>query len=126
MPRPKRADKAGAIYHALNRGNARSTIFHKDGDYEAFERILAEGLQRYAVELLAYQLMPNHWHMVLKPTRDGQMSQLLCWVTGTHTLRTQSVFVLERTSNVRRRSTVSAPRTNSHRLRNRWLNLLIA
>ena len=87
MPRPKRADEAGAIYHALNRGNARGTIFRKDGDYEAFERILAEGLQRYAVELLAYQLMPNHWHMVLKPTRDGQMSQLLRWVTGTHTMR---------------------------------------
>ena len=87
MPRSKRADEAGAIYHALNRANARGTIFHKDGDYEAFERILAEGLQRYAVELLAYQLLPNHWHMVLKPTRDGQMSQLLRWVTGTHTMR---------------------------------------
>ena len=70
MPRPKRADEAGAAYHVLNRGNARSTIFHKNGDYEAFERILSEGLQRYAVELLAYQLMPNHWHLVLKPTYE--------------------------------------------------------
>ena len=87
MPRPKRADKAGAIYHALNRGNARDTIFHNDSDYEAFERILAEGLERYAVELLAYQLMSDHWHLVLKPTRHGQMSQLLRWVTGTHTMR---------------------------------------
>jgi len=87
MPRTKRADEAGAIYHALNRGNARAAIFHKDGDYEAFERILAEGLQRYAVELLAYQLMPNHWHMVLRPNEDGQMSQLLRWTTGTHTMR---------------------------------------
>ena len=87
MPRPKRADEAGAIYHALNRGNARGTIFRKNGDYEAFERILADGLERYSVELLAYQLMPNHWHMVLRPTRDGQMSQLLRWVTGTHTMR---------------------------------------
>jgi putative transposase len=57
MPRTKRADEAGALYHALNRGNARATIFHKDGDYEAFERILAEGLQRYDVQLFAYQLI---------------------------------------------------------------------
>jgi len=87
MPRTKRADEPGGIYHALNRGNARGTIFHKDGDFEAFEQILAEGLERYAVELLAYQLMPNHWHMVLRPTRKDEMSQLLRWVTGTHTMR---------------------------------------
>ena len=34
MPRPKRADEKNAIYHALNRGNGRSVIFQKDGDYE--------------------------------------------------------------------------------------------
>ncbi|WP_315851427.1 transposase [Rhodopirellula sp. MGV] len=68
MPRPKRADKKNAIYHALNRGNARSTIFHKDADYEAFENILAEGTRRYPCRVLAYQLMPNHWHPVLQPT----------------------------------------------------------
>jgi putative transposase len=87
MPRPPRADEAGAIYHALNRGNARQTIFQKDGDYEAFERILGEGLERYAVEFLAYLLMPNHWHFVLRPTKNGQMSKFLRWVSGTHTMR---------------------------------------
>lgn len=87
MPRNKRADEAGGIYHALNRGNARARIFHKDGDYEAFERILAEGLQRYDVELFAYQLMPNHWHLVLRPLQNGAMGRMLRWVTGTHTMR---------------------------------------
>ena len=65
MPRPPRADEAGAIYHALNRGNALQDIFHKDGDYEAWERVVAKGLTRYPVDLLSYQWMPNHWHMVL-------------------------------------------------------------
>ena len=87
MPRPKRADEAGAIYHALNRGNARSPIFHKEADYLAFERILTEGLKQYAVSILAYQLMPNHWHLVLQPHADGQMSGFLRWVTATHTMR---------------------------------------
>ena len=87
MSRPKRADEAGALYHALNRGNARESIFHKAGDYDAFERILAEGLERSAIDLLAYPLMPNHWHLVLRPTEDGQMSQFLRWVAGTHTMR---------------------------------------
>ena len=77
MGRPKRADKAGRIYHALNRGYARSTIFHKSEDYEALEQILAEGLTRYACRILAYQLMPNHWHFVLQPAEDGGMSNFL-------------------------------------------------
>ena len=58
MGRPNCADEAGGIYHALNRDNARSTIFHKPEDYEAFEQILAEGLTRYARRIPAYQLMP--------------------------------------------------------------------
>ena len=87
MGRAPRADKAGGLYHALNRGNARQKIFFKDGDYEAFERIVAEGLERFAVELYAYQWMPNHWHMVLSPQVDGQMSAFIGWLTLTHTQR---------------------------------------
>ncbi|TWT78825.1 hypothetical protein CA13_02220 [Planctomycetes bacterium CA13] len=45
MPRPKRADEKDALYQALNWGNGRSTISHKEADYEAFENILSEGLQ---------------------------------------------------------------------------------
>lgn len=87
MPRQKRADEAGVIYHAINRGNARRTIFHKDEDYDAFLRVLAEGLAKYAVEVFSFTLMPNHWHLVLRPNQDGEMGRLLRWVTATHTLR---------------------------------------
>jgi hypothetical protein len=41
------------IYHVLNRGNGRMRIFRKARDFEAFERVLAEGLQRYEVDLLS-------------------------------------------------------------------------
>lgn len=87
MPRPPRADEAGAIYHALNRGNSRAPIFHKDADFEAFEQILSEGLARFEIRLFAYQLLPNHWHMVLRPLKNGEMSRFLRWVSGTHTMR---------------------------------------
>ena len=87
MPRPPRADEADGLYHALNRGNLRATIFHKDADYEAFERILYEGLQIHQVQLYAFQLMPNHYHLVLRPLVDGEMSRFMGWVGGTHTMR---------------------------------------
>ncbi len=87
MPRGPRADEAGGLYHALNRGNSRTEIFHKEADYEAFERILGEGLEQYDVHLFCYQLMPNHWHLVLSPNRDGEMSRFMRWITATHTMR---------------------------------------
>jgi hypothetical protein len=46
MPLPPRSDLAGQFYHALNRGNARQPIFHKEADYEAFEHISKEGLEK--------------------------------------------------------------------------------
>ena len=87
MPRQRRADEAGAIYHAMNRGNRRQAIFHKAEDYESFLRVLEEGLERYPVELFSYVLMPNHWHLVLRPAAGGGMGRLLRWVTATHTQR---------------------------------------
>ncbi|MGN6545178.1 MAG: transposase [Aureliella sp.] len=87
MPRTNRADEAGGLYHALNRGNAKADLFRKPEDYSAFEGILAEGLERYPCQILSYELMPNHWHFVLQPTENGGMSNFLRWVTLTHTMR---------------------------------------
>src|SRR6056297_4329604 len=83
MPRPPRADEAGALYHALNRGNLRADIFHKDADFAAFERILHKALQIHQVELYSYQLMSNHYHLVLRPLIDGEMSRFMGWIGGT-------------------------------------------
>jgi len=82
-----RADEAGGLYHALNRGNLRADIFRKEGDFVAFEKILFEGLQLYQIELFSYQLMTNHYHLVLRPKVDGEMSRFMGWIGGTHTMR---------------------------------------
>ena len=63
MGRAPRADEAGGIYHAINRGNAKNPIFFRDADYEAFERIIAEALEKFSVDLIPYQWMNNHGHM---------------------------------------------------------------
>ena len=87
MPRTARAVEAGLVYHVLNRGNGRMRIFRKPADYEAFERVLAEGLQRYPVNLFTYCLMPNHWHLVLRPRRDQALGRLMGWMGVTHVRR---------------------------------------
>jgi putative transposase len=61
------------------------SIFERDEDFAAFERILAEGRERYDMRILAYCLLSNHWHWVLWPKRDGDLSRFVGWVTLTHT-----------------------------------------
>ncbi len=87
MPRTARSIEAGTIYHVLNRGNGRMRMFHKRGDYDAFERVLIEGLARYPVDLLTYCLMPNHWHLVVRPRTDEALGRLMGWVGVTHVRR---------------------------------------
>jgi putative transposase len=87
MPRNPRVAPGGLVYHALNRGVARLTLFEKEGDYEAFERVLAEALAEHPTRLLGYCLMPNHWHLVVWPAADGELTDFLRWLTHTHTQR---------------------------------------
>jgi putative transposase len=87
MGRPRRAADGGLVYHVLNRGNARMTIFDGDADFEAFENILEEAVERFGTDLLAWCLMPNHWHLVLRPHADGELSRFVGWLTLTHTQR---------------------------------------
>ena len=76
MGRPKRSAEGGLIYHVWNRANARRTSFEKDEDYEAFERIGGDAKERTEMRIVAYCLMPNHWHFVLWPLDDGDLSDL--------------------------------------------------
>jgi len=87
MPRRLRIAPGGLVYHVLNRANARAQIFSDSADYAAFERVLAQSLARLPLELFAYVLMPNHWHLLLRPKQDGDLSQFMRWLTVTHTQR---------------------------------------
>ena len=88
MGRPKRVDLGGYVYHVLNRSNGRATIFRKNNDYEAFLTVASQALERVpGMRLLSYCVMPNHWHFVLWPRADGELSHFLHWLTLTHTQR---------------------------------------
>lgn len=87
MPRTARFAPGGMVYHAMNRAVARLPLFEKEADYEAFERVLAEAMQEHPTRILAYCLMPNHWHFVVWPSEDGELTGFFRWLTHTHTMR---------------------------------------
>ena len=67
MPRTARASAANLCYHVLNRGNNRASVFHKDGDFDAFVDLLAEAKLRNPIRILAYCVLSNHFHLALWP-----------------------------------------------------------
>ena len=87
MGRPLRPTSADVVYHVLNRANARMTLFDDEGDYTAFERVLRQACERGHMRLLAYCVMPNHWHFVVWLRHDGDLSRFMNWLTLTHTQR---------------------------------------
>ena len=87
MPRTARVAPGGVIYHALNRGNRREAVFHKPADFDAFLEAIAEVRRRVPLDLLGYCLMPNHFHLVVRPEGDGDLGRWMRRLLTTHAQR---------------------------------------
>lgn len=87
MPRTARAAQGGFCYHVLNRGNGRAEVFHAAEDYASFIELLGLALKRVPIRLIAYCLMPNHFHLVVWPTDDGQLGRWMHWLMTSHVRR---------------------------------------
>jgi putative transposase len=87
MPRTARAAVGGICYHVLNRGNARAEVFHKRDDYAAFLQLFPKAVERLPIRILAFCLMPNHFHFVLQPYEDGDLGRFMQWLMTSHVRR---------------------------------------
>lgn len=90
MPRINRVDVADIIYHAINRANARMQIFDNENDYRLFENTLEDAKEKFDMRIISYCIMPNHWHLVLNPKKDGDLQKFMGWLSMTHTQRWHS------------------------------------
>jgi putative transposase len=83
---PRRTSSEGHVVHVLNRSVRRERLFFDANDYRTFERLLSEALVRIPTRLLAYCIMPNHWHLVLWPYAT-ELPRFMHWLTLTHATR---------------------------------------
>ena len=87
MPRIARGLSDGSVFHVINRGNGRQEVFHKRGDYYAFTSAIEEAVECFDVKILAYCLMPNHFHLLLQPERGGELIKFMQWLMTSHVRR---------------------------------------
>ena len=87
MPRSNRVDVGNMIYHVINRASARLMLFDAKEDYQLILQTLEEAKEKYGMRILAYCIMPNHFHLLLHPKNDGDLSKFMYWFTMTHTQR---------------------------------------
>lgn len=66
MARPLRIQFENAYYHVTCRGNGRQEIFSNEADNSTFLDLLERSSDIYQVDILAYVLMTNHFHLLIK------------------------------------------------------------
>ena len=86
MGRSWRIEYEGALYHVLSRGNERREIFYGDEDRRLFIATLGDMAERFGIDLYAYVLMNNHYHLVFR-TRRANLSRAMQWFGVTYTNR---------------------------------------
>lgn len=91
MGRADRRLTAGAIQHVHNRGALRRALFEADADWRLFLATLHDARDRHEVELLAWCLMPNHWHLLLRPATAAALPAFMRWLTLAHSRRQQTL-----------------------------------
>ena len=86
MPRPQRIEYPDAYYHVMNQGRGRQAIFHNEAYYQTFLETIKEASSRFGMEVHAYCLMGNHYHLLIK-TPLGNLSRCMRHVNGVYTQR---------------------------------------
>jgi putative transposase len=84
MARRCRLVPQGYAHHVFNRGNQRQVLFKDHQDYVNFLALMVRVAQRYVVGLFAYCLMPNHFHLVVRPSTPDALPAYMRWLTSTH------------------------------------------
>lgn len=90
MPRAARVAPGDTVYHVINRANGKLRLFKKDDDFLAFFRCVREALAKHPIRILGWCVMANHWHFVVWPEKDGDLSRFFGYLGLLHATRWQA------------------------------------
>ena len=87
MPRTARSIVSGVYYHVINRGNNRATVFSEPREFDSFVELMRRAQDRHQIDVAAVCLMPNHFHLLVKPSAAADLAAWLHWMLTTHPSR---------------------------------------
>lgn len=87
MARTARASVGGICYHVLNRGNPGKRVFRSQGDLKAFLQLIGEAGIRVPMRVLAFCILPTHFHLILWPYQNTELSAWMQWLLTAHVRR---------------------------------------
>ena len=86
MPRLLRIEYPGAWHHIINRGSGKRTIFHGQEYYQLFLDLLHKVVDRYQIQVHAYCLMSNHYHLIVH-SPQGNLSEAMQYLNSMYVRR---------------------------------------
>jgi len=84
MPRTARAIIGGLYYHVINRGNNRATVFSEPREFDSFVDLMRRAQARHHIDVAAVCLMPNHFHLLVRPLDAADLASWFHWMLTTH------------------------------------------
>ncbi len=87
MARKARYCPGGYVYHVLNRSAGRMALFRDAADYAAFEQVMIDAFEVVPLRIIGWCLMKNHWHFMVWPRTDEEVTAFFRWLAHTHAMR---------------------------------------
>jgi putative transposase len=95
MARARRPSLPGVVFNVVKIIAKIKRLFENNSDYAAFFEVLTRAVGRFDVALFAYCIMPNHWHFLLSPRAEHELSRFMHWLTTTHARRWQLAYAAD-------------------------------
>ena len=77
------------VYHVINRSNGKLKLFKKEGDFLTFEQAVLQAHRKHPLPILGWCVLDDHWHFVVRPRREGDLSSFFAHLTLLHASRWQ-------------------------------------
>ena len=90
MSKPRPKDISGVVFHVMNRAAISQTLFGGPADYAAFVALVRRSQRRTGIRILAYCLMPNHWHFAVWVENDTQLREFIGWLSFMHAMHVRT------------------------------------
>ena len=85
MARPWRIQYTNAMYHIMSRGVAQGEVFYAEEDYHKFLEYLEKTSEKFQLEIFAFVLMGNHYHLFLL-TKEANLSRAMQWLQTSYSV----------------------------------------